>query len=71
MKKQIYEVEFTARFKARVKCSPDDLQDMARDVDIPESNYASYVGGTFEIVKIKNCKNPGAYPIVQEENNEQ
>lgn len=52
---QEYTIEFEVRFRTKVKCKPEDLQDAVTNVNIPENDETEYVEDTVELHKIENA----------------
>ena len=53
---QEYTVQFEARFKAKIKCKPEDLADMIADLNIPEDDETQYVEDTFELFNVEDAE---------------
>ncbi len=45
-----YTVRYTVEFETKITCLPEEIDDLAGDVDIPENSESKYVEDSFEIV---------------------
>lgn len=45
-----YTVKYTVEFETKIICQPEEIEDLACDVDIPENDGSKYIQDSFEII---------------------